>query len=214
MLISSCNNTILIIITCHILVEEGDEYNYVDLGSRRISIQSPTVIQVSVDEELQTLDTLKLKTTTEYNSVENTVEEFHFDVQHELRTEQVATTKKLSKQKQVAGETTNSLLTRMDLLTKETTSLETELQHSLGRLEVGDSLGLKTLERAERDYIKMEGEIQRIERDLARCQQKIPTSVNSLSTSERVLQDLQAILKVQTKVTTDEDDEDLYVKSY
>ena len=60
----------------------------------------------------------------------------------------------------------------------------------------------------------MEGEIQKIEKDLAGCQQRIPTSVNSLSTSERGLQDLQAILKVQMKVTTDEDDEDLYVKSY
>ena len=49
------------------------------------------------------------------------------------------------------------------------------------------------------DCIKMEGEIQKIEKRLARFQQTIPTSVNSLSTSDRVLQDLQAILKVQMK---------------
>ena len=202
-----------------ILDEEGDEYNYVDLGSRQVycsQIQKPTTQQVNIDEELKTLDTLKMKTTTEYNSVVKTVEEFHFDIQHELRTEQDATTKKLSKQNLAADEMTNSLLTRMDVLTQETESLETELQHSLGRLEVGDSLALATLERAQKDYIKMEGKIQKIEKDLARCQQKIPTSVNSLSTSERVLQDMQAILKVQMKVIIDEDDddEDLYVKSY
>ena len=117
-----------------------------DVRSRRVyssQIQKPTPQQVNIDEELKTLDTLKVKTTTEYNSVVKTVEGFHFDIQHALRTEQDATTKQLSKQKQAAGETTNSLLTRMDVLTKETTSLETELQHSLGRLEVGDSLALK-----------------------------------------------------------------------
>ena len=164
-------------------------------------------VQVSIDEELETL---KMKTTTEYNSVMIKVEEFHFDIQHALRTEQDATTKSLHKQNLVANETTNGLLTRMEVLTKETTSLETELQHSLGRLEVGDSLALATLERAQRDCIKMEGEIQKIEKRLARCQQTIPTSVNSLSTSKRVSEDLQAILKVQMKVTTDE--EEIYVK--
>ena len=163
------------------------------------------------DEELERLDTLKMKTTTAYNSAMKTVEKFHFDIQHALRTEQDATTKSLHKQNLVANETTNCLFTRMDVLTKETTSLETELQHSLERLEVGDSLALATLERAQRDCIKMEGEIQKIEKDLAKYQQTIPTSVNSLSTSERVLQDLQAILKVQMKLTTD--DEEIYEKA-
>ena len=204
----------------NILDEEPDEeYNYVDLGSRQVycsQIQKPTPRQVNIDEELKTLDTLKVKTTTEYNSVVKKVEEFNFDVQHALRKEQDAITKKLSKQNLVANEMINSLLTCMDVLTQEAESLETELQHSLERLEVGDSLALATLERAQKDYNKMEGEIQKIEKDLARCQQKIPTSVNSLSTSERVLQDMQAILKVQMKVIMDEDenDEDLYVKSY
>ena len=163
------------------------------------------------DEELERLDTLQMKTTTEYNSVMKTVEKFHFDVQHELRTQQDATTKQLSKQNLAAIEMTNSLFTRMDVFTQGTESLETELQHSLERLEVGDSLALATLERAQRDCIKMEGEIQKIEKDLAKYQQTIPTSVNSLSTSERVLQDLQAILKVQMKVTTD--DEEIYEKA-
>ena len=86
-----------------------------------------------------------MKTTTEYNSGVKIVEEFHFDIQHELRTQQDATTEQLSKQNLAAGEMTNSLLTRMDVLSQGTESLETELQHSLGRLEVGDSLALATL---------------------------------------------------------------------
>ena len=185
-----------------------------DLGSHRdysSQIQKPTPQQVNIDEELKTLDTLQMKTTAAYNSVMKTVEKFHFDVQHELRKEQDATTKQLSKQNLTADKMTNSLLTHMDVFTQRTESLETELQHSLERLEVGDSLALATLERAQRDYNKMEEEIQKVEKDLARCQQKIPTSVNSLSTSERVLQDLQAILKVQMKVTTD--DEEIYEKA-
>ena len=204
----------------NILDEEPDEeYNYVDLGSRQVycsQIQKPTPRQVNIDEELKTLGTLRLKTTTEFTSAMKTVEEFHFDIQHAVRKEQDAATKKLSKQNLAVGEMTNFLLTRMDVLTKEIISLETELLHSLGRLEGGDSLALATFERAQKDCIKMEGEIQKIEKDLARFQQTIPTSVNSLSTSERVLQNMQAILKVQMKVIMDEDDndEDLYVKSY
>ena len=201
----------------NIVDEKVDEYNYVDLGSRQVycsQIQKPTPQQVNIDEELKTLDTLKMKTTTEYNSVVKKVGKFHFDVQHALRKEQDATTKKLSKQNLKSVEMTNSLLTRMDVLTQGTESLETELQHSLEKLEVGDSLALATLERAQKDYIKLEEEIQKIEKDLTRCQQTIPTSVNSLSTSERVLQDMQAIFKVQMKVKVDEDDEGLYVKSY
>ena len=179
-----------------------EEYNYVDLRLHQVyssQIQKPTPLQVNIDEELKTLGTSQMKTTTDYNSVMKTVEEFHFEVQHALRTEQDATTKKLSRQNLAAGEMTNSLLTCMDVLTQGTESLETELQHSLERLEVGDSLALATLERAQMDCIKMEGELQKIERRLARFQQTIPTSVNSLSTSERVLQDLQAKLEVQMK---------------
>ena len=161
---------------------------------------------------MQWLRNLKRSVTQQYNEAAKKVEEFYVNVKETLKNEQANVREAVVKHQSKTEEFFRIL--DIDIKDQLDTAYECESQltNALERLKSGDSSALAVLEENQDRITSLEKENVRLEHCVQREDSKIPKSSESLSTSQRVQEDLKNLLKVEikTKQTNTENPDDVY----
>ena len=162
--------------------------------------------------ECNDLEILKRSVTHQYNEAAKKVEEFYVNVKETLKNEQAKVREAVVKHQSKTEEFFRIL--DIDIKDQLDTACECESQltNALERLKSGDSSALAVLEENQDRLISLEKENGRLELCVQREDRKIPKSSESLSTSQRVQEDLKNLLKVEikTKQTNTDNPDDVY----
>ena len=147
--------------------------------------------------ECNDLEILKRSVTQQYNQAAKKVEEFYVNVKETLKNEQAKVREAVVKHQSKTEEFFRIL--DIDIKDQLDTACECESQltNALERLKSGDSSALAVLEENQDRLISLEKENGRLELCVQREDRKIPRSSESLSTSQRVQEDLKNLLKVE-----------------
>ena len=161
--------------------------------------------------ECNDLEILKRSVTHQYNQAAKKVEQFYVNVKENLKNEQSKVREAVVKHQSKTEEFFRNL--DIDIKDQLDTACECESQltDALERLKSGDSSALAVLEENQDRLISLEKENGRLEICVQREDRKIPKSSESLSTSQRVQEDLKNLLKVEieTKQTNTDNLDDV-----
>ena len=154
---------------------------------------------------------LKRSVTHQYNQAAKKVEEFYVNVKENLINEQSKVREAVVKHQSRTEEFFRNL--DIDIKDQLDTACECESQliNALERLKSGDSSALAVIEENQDRITSLEKENIRLELCVQREDSKIPMSSESLSTSQRVQEDLKNLLKVEieTKQTNTDNPDDV-----
>ena len=175
------------------------------------SVPPPTF--TSLAEKLQYLENSKRKTVTQYNEAVNKVKEIHFEIQEAIIMEQKEAKTTLHDHKDKVDRLGDKIEKDAESLLKTIDESQKSLQEALKKLELGDSTALGTTTRIEGDIVDIEQTLRKTEKAVQRFQREIPLSKDPISTTERVLQDLQALTMINVEITacTSTSEEDEYI---
>ena len=165
----------------------------------------------SEEERSDYLDNLKRTTIVEHNTAARNVETFHFQVQEALSNERTGTEKTLTEYKRKMDKHGDDYEKDLEDLLERTTELEKNLQKVIAKLKIGDSTAF-SMGTVDEEFVKLEKQFGHLEKKVDKYQrftQRVH-SYTSMSTSDRVLQDLQTNIKININVSGASDDEDTY----
>ena len=161
--------------------------------------------------ECNYLEILKRSVTRQYNEAAKKVEEFYVNVKENLINEQSKVKEAVVKHQ--SG--TEEFFRNLDIDIKDqldtARECESQLTNALERLKSGDSSALAVIEENQDRITSLEKKNDRLELCFQREDSKIPMSSESLSTSQRVQEDLKNLLKVEinTKQTSNDNPDDV-----